>query len=48
MLFAPDFAEQHSTQLFAPVNVLRIFLLNQTVVVALTLFVRRTVELLSG
>lgn len=46
MLLAPNFAQQHATQLLPPVQVLGVVLLNQAIVVALALFVGRAVQLL--
>lgn len=48
VLLAPNLAQQHAAQLLAPVDMLRVVLLDQAVVVALALLVGRAVELRFG
>jgi hypothetical protein len=45
VLLAANLAQQHAAQLLPPVNVLGIVLLNQAVKVALSLVIRRAVQL---
>jgi hypothetical protein len=48
VLFATNLAQQHPTQLLAPVDMFRVVLLDQAVKVALSLVVWRAIELRFG